>query len=110
MGRGITVWQGSAFKCPRSQNEIVLLHSRYNSSIGPYGSESCNNGNITIVAQIVGFSESIYTSQVTIVDSASKSSLIGKSVQCVHDNGFAAEVVKSFIINDTSKHIFNHVS
>ena len=30
------------------------------------------------------------------------SSLIGKSVECVHDNGAAVEVVLSFIINNIS--------
>ena len=29
MGGVSTVWQGTAFECLDSQNEIVLLHSRY---------------------------------------------------------------------------------
>ena len=90
---------------------IPLLHSRSNTSNGTYISKSCNNtnGDITIVAQIVGVSENMYMSQVTISDVASMSSLIGKSVECVHDNGTAVEVVLSFIINNisyTSKSFF----
>ena len=90
---------------------IPLFHSRSNTSNGTYISKSCNNtnGDITIVAQIVGVSENMYMSQVTISDVASMSSLIGKSVECVHDNGTAAEVVLSFIINNisyTSKSFF----
>ena len=84
---------------------ITLLHSHSNTSNGTYISKSCNNtnGDITIVAQIVGVNENMYTSQVTISDMASMSSLIGKSVECVHDNGTAVEVVQSFIISYPSK-------
>ena len=83
---------------------IPLLHMRSITSNGTYISKSCNNtnGDITIVAQIVGVNEDMYTSQVTISDMASMSSLIGKSVECVHDNGTAVEAVRSFIINNIS--------
>ena len=110
-----TVWKGSAFECPSSNNEVILLHSRYSSS---NSSASCNyNGSVTIVVQIVGVSGNTYTSQVTIRDSAIKSDLIGKTVECVRDNGSAAEVVMSYFItellnfvNDTSKHNVHFVS
>ena len=82
---------------------IPLFHSQYITFNGTYISKSCNNGSVTVVAQIVRVSENIiYTSQVTISDQASMSSLIGKSVECVHDNGTAVEVVLSFIINNIS--------
>ena len=29
VGLGVTVWTGSAFSCPSSNNEIALLHSRF---------------------------------------------------------------------------------
>ena len=94
-----TVWKGSAFECLHSKYEIVLLHSRYNSSNGNYSSAPCNDGSVRIVGQIVGVSENTYyTSQVIISDSASKSGLIGKTVECVRDNGSATEVVMSYII------------
>ena len=113
-----TVWKGSPFECPSSNNEVILLHSRYSSSNGTYSSASCNyNGSVRIVGQIVGVSENTYISQVTISDSASKSGLIGKTVECVHDNGSASEVIMSYIIteilnfvNDTSKYNNDFVS
>ena len=111
MGGVGTVWQGSAFKCPSSKNKIVLRHGRYN---GTYISIYCNNEGVTIVGQIVGVRENTYTSQVTISDSASKSGLIGKTVECVHDNGATAEIVMSYniteiFVNDTSKYNIDFV-
>ena len=109
MGGVSTVWRGNAFECPSSNNEITLSHSQYkNSSNETYSSKSCNNGGVTIIAQIVGLSENTYTSQVTISDRASKSSLIGKSVNCIRDNGITTEVIRRYNItklslNDTSK-------
>ena len=111
MGGVSTVWQGSAFQCPGQQNAIPLSHSHYITSNGTYISKSCNDGGVTIVAQIVRVSENIYTSQVTINDRASMPSLIGKSVKCVRDNGTATEVVVSYNIinnsNNASKRIIS---
>ena len=113
IGGVATVWQGSAFECLSSTNEIVLLHRHYDSFNGTDRSTSfsCNNGGVTIVAQIIGVSNNTYTSQITVSDGAKKSALIGKTVECVVDNGNSAEAVKSFtintLLNDTSKNIFN---
>ena len=111
MGIGSTVWQGSAFECLGSHNEIVLRHSLYNSSSVTYSnrSNSCNNGGVIIVAQIIGVSENTYTSKVTISDKAKQSSFIGKTVECFYDNGATAKVVVRYnipelFINDTSKY------
>ena len=112
MGGVSTVWQGTAFECLDSQNEIVLLHSRYidfiisNETYIYYSSKSCNNGGVTIIAQIVGVSENTYTSKVTISDRANKSSLIEKTVECVRDNGTADEEIMTYelLLNDTSKY------
>ena len=112
MGEGSTVWQGSAFSvCPHSQTEIVLPHSRYSSSNGTNSSFSCNNERVTIVAQIVGVSENMYISQITLSDNARKSSLIGKTVECVHDDGIETTVVmiQELVVNDTSKWCFHNV-
>ena len=112
MGIGNTVWQGSAFECPGSQNEMVLRHSLYNSSSVTYSnrSNSCNNGGVIIVAQIIGVSENTYTShcQVTISVREKQSSFIGKTVECFYDNGATAKVVVRYnipelFVNDTSK-------
>ena len=100
MGGVGTVWKGSAVECQCSEKEIFLIHSRYNSSDGTNSSVFCNNGGVTIVGQIVEVSENTYTSQIIVSDNARKSSLIGKSVECKHDNGIAIEVVRKYIINN----------
>ena len=39
IGGGSTVWNGTAFDCENSDNEILLLHSRFNAS---NFTDSCN--------------------------------------------------------------------
>ena len=57
-GFGLTVWQGEAFKCLESFNQISLAHSQYVSGV----SGVC--GNFSAVS--VGISGSEYTSRLTI--------------------------------------------
>lgn len=79
MGRavGSTVWRGSAFNC--TSQEIILLHRHFDSVNGAYG--ICNNG--SIVAQSVRVNNGHYTSRLTVTFN---SDLIGKSVECIHDD------------------------
>lgn len=53
IGNGITVWKGSAFDCPQSNNEITFLSSF-----------KCNNGAIT--AHIIAAENNTYISQLTV--------------------------------------------
>ena len=88
-----TVWNGNAFMCPASGNEIVLLHSRFDNGT----SGTCNdiNNSVTIVGESIEVNGSKYTSQLNISFS---SSLIGKTVNCVRDNGQDISVVLNYTI------------
>lgn len=86
VGAGTTVFEGSAFDCENSHNEIKLLHLRFNSTDGARG--TCNNG--IIVGRSTGVEDSLYTSQ---LDVRISSNLIGRTVECIHDNGTTTETV-----------------
>ena len=67
--------------CIRDSNEIVLLHSRFESNTGTL--RMCSNG------AIVGRSLRVednggYTSQLNVTVS---SDMIGESIECAHDHG-----------------------
>ena len=74
---GSTVWRGSAFDCPNE--EIVLLHSLFMSKSGSYG--MCNNG--SIVGRGLRSENGCYTSQLNVTVTPD---MIGKSIECVHDD------------------------
>ena len=77
-GLGATVWKGSVFDCTNSNNEIVLLHSRYNTSIGH--NRSCNGG--SIVVQYDKVEGDSYTSLLTVFVNRE---MINGSIECLHD-------------------------
>ena len=74
---GATVWTGTVFNC--TQNEISLVHSRFNTPSGAFG--LCNNG--AIKGYSIGVEANYYTSQLNVTMLPSTS---GKSVSCSHDN------------------------
>ena len=75
---GATVWKGSAFDCARSDNEVVLLHSRIESN--EHTRRTCNNGSIIgETIQVVG---NCYTSQLHVTVSPD---LIGEGIECISD-------------------------
>ena len=76
-GNGFTLWNGTAFDCPLSGDEIILSHAKF--SDGPVVRD-CNDGNI--VASII--QSSPFISRLNV--SAFNSSLSGRTIQCVHDN------------------------
>ena len=75
---GHTLWTGSAFDCPDSNNEITLIHSRFTANGSAYG--ECNNGAITAQSNSSG-AGGIYSSFLSVNISASIS---GKSIMCLH--------------------------
>lgn len=79
----LTLWSGSAFDCARRNNEIILQHSLYRESniIHARPNGACNIG--SIVAQILRVENDTYVSQLNITMS---DSLIGKTIECLHDN------------------------
>ena len=75
-GRGIVVWNGSAFNCPSRNNELHLFLSSSDTE------ETCNGG--AIVGQIIRAENNTYISRLTISVSAE---MIGMNVSCLHDSG-----------------------
>ena len=95
IGTGTTVFRGSAIEseCESSNNEIILLHSRYNLTDGTV--VTCKSG--TIVGRSLRVDDLCYISQ---LDLNFSSDLIGKTVECIHDNGTSEKVVRSHIISN----------
>ena len=94
MGGLGTVWRGSAFDCENSNNEITLLHSRFvNGTIG-----TCNNGSI-FGRNIRIENGTCFTSQLSVTITPD---MIGKSIECIHDDykyvNVTVTVVGSFTI------------
>ena len=88
VGSGATVWMGSAFSCPSTNNEIILLHNRFNNSNGAHG--SCNNGDIQGTTLEAG--NNSYTSKLEIKLTAD---ILGSAIGCVYDNGISTTIIAS---------------
>ena len=87
------MWQGSAFQCPQSSNEIALRHSQFLGSVGV-----CNDGAICAHAVSIQ-STDCFVSNLTVNITPD---LEGRSVRCEHDNGHnMVVVVRSFTLNIT---------
>ena len=89
---GSTVWAGDAFNCSGTDNEIVLLHSRFHNEING----SCNNG--AIVARSLSVEGENYTSQLNVTVTPDTA---GKTVECNSDNGTNTILISSFSIPTT---------
>lgn len=90
-GGDATVWKGSAFDCIHSRNEITLIHSLFGSNIqssSAIAAGECNNGSIQVKG--VRVEGNCYTSQLNITVNAN---MIGKTVECVHDNTSTENVI-----------------
>ena len=84
MGRGATVWQGTAFQCGSS---IILRHSQFG---GSYNSIwTCNDG--AIVAQALGIVNNSYVSQLNVTVSLE---LNNTTVECWHSYNLTDTVIK----------------
>ena len=79
VGGGNTIWRGSAFNCPSTNNEIILRHSQFSTQSGTSG--SCNSG--TIVGQSVGVEGTCFTSRLNVPISEG---LNDRTVQCDYNN------------------------
>ena len=77
-GPGSTVWKGTAFNCENSNNEIVLIHSRYNSTM--FSNRTCNDG--AIMSHNLRNTDNQYTSQLTVVVN---DIIAGGTIECIHD-------------------------
>ena len=76
-GGGLTVWNGSAFDCSRTQNEIRLRHSQY--SMDSQATGRCSND--TIIGSSVGISEGFYVSQINVTITPER---VNETIMCVH--------------------------
>ena len=79
------MWQGSAFDCVSSNNEIVLLHSKFSSE--GYR-QICNNG--AIVGRSLRVQNDSFSSLLSV---SVNSDMIGKDIRCVFDDGTTATLI-----------------
>ena len=86
-----TVWTGTAFHCATWNNEIVLLHSRFN-----YQYRTRNNG--SILARGISTEGNNYTSQLNVTVTPDTA---GKTVMCLGDNGRESTIHLSLTIPTT---------
>ena len=84
---GATIWTGTAFNCPSSGNEIILLHVFINRIY------TCNNG--SIVARILSGEGNKYTSQLNITVTPD---IAGKIIECVHNDGLIERLLFSLAL------------
>ena len=91
---GATIWRGSAFNCVLLNNEIILFHWPTMSDNVYY--HTCNNG--AIVARILSVDGNNFTSQLNVTVT---SETIGKTIECLHDDGIYAYTQFSSTISIT---------
>ena len=93
------MFQGNIFNCNNSDDQIALLHSRFNTINGASG--TCNNNKIHGYSLPVDTSSNCYISQLNITVSQD---MIGKTIQCVYDDGTTTKEVGNFSIEETQCH------
>ena len=78
LGNGVTVWQGSAFDCGSSSNQILLSHSRFEGATG-----HCNNRAIVAssIDVLPGTGDQCFISQLNV---AVTDAMRNKTVECFH--------------------------
>ena len=87
LGGSATVFQGSAFSCVQTSDEISLLHGRFSTTSGTNG--SCNGG--VIVAKSISVESNCYTStlNVTFINPH----VIGRMITCLKDDGVTSTLI-----------------
>ena len=81
---GATVWTGTAFNCPETEDELTILH--INTFTDTY--RGCNDG--AIGGRGIRIEDDRYTSQVNItVDSY----MDGRSVECFYERDMSKNLV-----------------
>ena len=81
-----TVWEGTAFQCPETSNEIALRHSQFTDQDSPESGD-CSGG--SLIAYATGKEQNCYISQLNATVSAD---LNGSTIECSFEargmNGF----------------------
>ena len=94
------MWQGTAFDCPQSSNEISLRHAQFLSSVGV-----CNDGDICAHAYSMPTPDCFVSNLIVHITPA----LEGQTVRCEHDDGITVSLVGLFVLNITkSEFIMGH--
>ena len=91
VGEGITVWNGTAFSCSGSTDDIDLRHTDFSATGGT--SKSCNDG--TIEARSVGVMDDCYTSQLMVQVNPS---LNNTTIRCSHDSTMGNILIDTFTL------------
>ena len=89
-----TVWHGTAFDCPSSNDQIFFLNQDFDSS----ATKSCiDSDSVIIVAQAVSVEDSVYLTQLNFT---AMSLLHGEEVtiQCDYDDGIVSKVITNYSI------------
>ena len=99
VGGGFTLWNGSAFHCTLSGNEIFIPHGNNFNHV----TKTCNGG--AIVGQSIRMKNNVYTSRL-IVNTTSE--LNGTTVECSQDSRSSSVTLigKSVIRMTTGKYIY----
>ena len=87
LGGSATVFQGSAFNCVETSDEISLLHGRFSTTSGTNG--SCNDG--VIVARSVSTESNCYTSTLNVTFISPD--VIGRMITCLKDDGVTSTLI-----------------
>lgn len=95
VGRGTTLWRGTAFNCSAVGNEIALRHNRFTTRDG--ASDKCNNGNIT--GRSLRVEGEHYISQIHIIFTPD---LLGRTIECIHNNLTSYELIGNSTIAITT--------
>ena len=80
MGKGSTIWNGTAFDC--TNNFINLRHSLFNDSNSRGATGDCNGG--AIVGRSIGVTDNCYTSQLSVRVAADMNN---RTICCNHRPG-----------------------
>lgn len=100
VGPGSTIWNGTAFDCPMSSNEISLRHTQFHNRMTK---ADCNNGNISVAS--VRVENDCYTSQLNVTIS---SRIDNNTIVCSHENnGNITNVGTKTLTLTTGKWIHN---
>ena len=94
----LTVFQGDLLNCSSKDNEIPLLHSRFNSSIGTNG--TCNNNMVLGQSLPIEVSRSCYISLLCIMVTPD---VVGKTITCASDDGIATNTIGDFLVPSSTK-------
>ena len=97
------MFKGDLLNCSNTNDDIALLHSRFDN--GTNG--TCNDDKILGQSLLVNVSSNCYTSLLCIMVSPD---MVGKSIRCVHDNGMTEEDIGNVSIPSSTTATTTHLT